>query len=106
MAAAPSRLLSSLRGQPAAGSGVARGGEGGRDGAACVIGDVVEVRCVGVEVAGLREAFEVGGGMDEVERGVGDGVGSGREAKLPGGASGAEERGSANDAGGLLGAHR
>ncbi len=45
--------------------GVTRGGERGGDGAAGVIADVVEKRGVGIEVAGLREAPEVGWGVDE-----------------------------------------
>ena len=85
--------------------GVARGGEGAGDGAAGVVADAGEKRRVGVEVAGLREAFEVCGGVGEEERRVGDGGGGRRDGEGPRGARGAEVGGGAEDARGLLGAH-
>jgi len=84
---------------------MAGGAEGGGDGAAGVIADAFEERRIRIEITPDAEAAEVRRGMGEQENLVGDEGGVGF-APSPVGVRGAEVRGGADDAGGLLGAHR
>lgn len=83
--------------------GVPRGGECRGYGTAGVVTDVVEKRGVSIEVAGLREAADVGRSVDERKRGIGDRGGGRRQTKLPIRVRCAKVRGGADDAGRLLG---
>lgn len=85
---------------------VTGGREGGGGGAAGVVADVLEERGVRVEVAGLREAFEMRGRVREEERGIVHRSRGRRHAPFPGSVSDAEVRGGAEDAGRLLRAQR
>ena len=85
---------------------VRRGGETGGDGTESVVANGVEIGRVGVEIAGLGEALEVGDGVSEAERIVGNCGGGRRHAEFPVGVRGAEVGGAEGDPGGLLGTHR
>ena len=89
----------------ASGERVGGGGETGGDGTAGVVVDPVEIGRVGVEIAGLSEALEVGSGVGQAERVIGNRGRGRRETKFPVGVRGAEVSGGAGDPGRLLGAH-